>query len=95
MDVTFHDAGEFEKWLRRLDRHAADRVAAKLRYAAKLGGPALGMPLVRPLGDGLHEVRVSTYRVYFVVRADAMHVLTCGNKDTQARDIERARRRLT
>lgn len=69
-------------------------MAAKLRYAAALDGPALGMPLIRSLGGRLYELRVSTHRVYFVVTTDAMHVLASGNKDTQERDIDRARRRL-
>ena len=56
-------------------------------------GPTLGMPLVRRLGDDLFELRISKYRVYFKVGDGSIVVLACGEKDTQSRDIARARGR--
>jgi putative component of toxin-antitoxin plasmid stabilization module len=53
------------------------------------------MPLVRFLGAGLHELRVSKFRVYFVYGPETLHVLAQGEKDTQVRDIARARRRIS
>lgn len=94
LDVTFHDIRRFEKWLRSLDPTHADRVLGRLRFAARLGGPRVGMPLVRALGDSLHELRVDKYRIYFVVSGHELHIVAAGSKDTQQRDIRRARRRL-
>ena len=95
MDVTFYGTGEFEKWVRSLDRVNSARVLGKLRFVATLGGPALGMPLVRALGDRLYELQVDKYRISFTVAASSMLVLAAGEKDTQPRDLDRARRRHT
>ena len=49
----------------------------------------------KALGRGLHELRIDYgpgYRVYFAYRGAAVVILLCaGDKDTQARDIRRAR----
>jgi putative addiction module killer protein len=51
---------------------------------------------VRTVGDGVMEMRVHVgpgYRVYFVERDGLVIVLLCGgDKSTQTRDIEKAKR---
>jgi putative addiction module killer protein len=51
---------------------------------------------VRPVGDGVSEMRIDYgpgYRVYFVRRGETLTVLLCGgDKATQARDIALANR---
>jgi putative addiction module killer protein len=92
MEVEFHDARAFEKWLQSLDQQLAGRIVEKLRYVAEIG-QSVGLPLVRRLGPGLHELRVDKYRVYITTRQGSLLVLAAGSKDSQARDIARARRR--
>lgn len=50
---------------------------------------------VRPVGEGLSELRIDHgpgYRVYFVRRGDVVVVLLCGgDKRTQERDIAEAK----
>jgi putative addiction module killer protein len=94
MRIEFHDGSEYRKWLRSIGDDAAGRVAGKVEFVASLGGIRVGLPLVRSLGHGLFELRVSIYRVYFTQTGPALLILTTGVKDTQVRDIARARRRL-
>ena len=51
---------------------------------------------VKAVGEGVRELRIDYgpgYRVYFVRRGEVMVILLCGgDKGTQARDIEAARR---
>ena len=51
---------------------------------------------VRPVGDGVSEMRIQYgpgYRVYFITRGAELIVLLCGgSKDSQRRDIKRAKR---
>lgn len=91
--VEFHDEREFRKWLRAIGGEAAARVVTKLEVLRDSGGSAIGMPLVRRIDPDLHELRVSKHRVYFTEAPSAIRVLAVGEKDTQDRDIERARRR--
>ncbi|NCV87177.1 MAG: type II toxin-antitoxin system RelE/ParE family toxin [Oxalobacteraceae bacterium] len=74
----------FDEWLRGLqDRKARARILARLD-SAQLGN--LGD--VKSVGAG--------YRVYFVQRGKVLLLLLCGgDKSTQSRDIERARRMLS
>ena len=85
----------FDRWLRRLrDRQAVDRIVARL-LAAEDGH--LGD--VRSVGGGVSEMRIQYgpgYRVYFITRRGELIVLLCGgDKDSQRRDIERAKRMAT
>ena len=85
----------FDLWLRRLrDRQAVDRIIARL-LATEDGH--LGD--VRPVGDGVSEMRIHHgpgYRIYFITQGAELIVLLCGgDKDSQRRDIERAKRMAT
>ena len=73
------------------DRQAVNRIVARL-LAAEDGH--LGD--VRPVGGGVSEMRIQYgpgYRIYFITRGAELVILLCGgDKDSQRRDIERARR---
>ena len=82
----------FARWFEQLrDRQARARILVRIRRAS-LGNPGD----VRPVGGGVVELRVEHgpgYRVYCTRLGDAGLVLRAGgDKRTQARDIERARR---
>lgn len=82
----------FGRWVDGLrDRRAAARIAIRVdRLAA--GNPGD----VKPVGDGISEMRINYgpgYRVYFQRRGDIVVILLCGgDKSTQQRDIENAKR---
>jgi putative addiction module killer protein len=82
----------FDAWLDRLaDRQARRRIAARLfRLESGHSGDT------RPVGQGISEMRVDVgpgYRVYYLRRGEALIVLLCGgDKSSQARDIEAAKR---
>ncbi|MEO8927011.1 MAG: type II toxin-antitoxin system RelE/ParE family toxin [Caulobacteraceae bacterium] len=81
----------FERWLRDLrDVRAKARIHARIRRAS-LGG----MGDVRPVGEGVGEMRIDHgpgYRLYFVRRGDALlFLLSGGDKSSQDRDIKRAK----
>jgi putative addiction module killer protein len=81
----------FIDWFARLrDRRARDRINARLRrLAAGNAGDS------RPLGGGLHELRIDYgpgYRVYYGWYAGAVVLLLAGgDKSTQSRDVAAAR----
>ena len=92
---TILRSSAFDRWLRRLrDRQAVHRIVARLLAAedGRLGD-------VRSVGDGVSEMRIQYgpgYRIYFIMRDAELIVLLCGgDKDSQRRDIERARRMAT
>ena len=92
---TILRSATFDWWLGRLrDRQAVDRIVARL-LAAEEGH--LGD--VRSVGGGVSEMRIQHgpgYRVYFITRGAELIVLLCGgDKDSQRRDIERAKRMAT
>ena len=76
------------------ERQAVNRIVAKL-LAAEDGH----FGDVRPVGGGVSEMRIQYgpgYRVYFITRGAELVILLCGgDKDSQRRDIERARRMAT
>ena len=92
---TILRSATFDRWLRRIrDRQPVSRIVARL-LAAEDGH--LGD--VRSVGEGVSEMRIQYgpgYRVYFITRGADLIVLLCGgDKDSQRRDIERARRMAT
>ena len=81
-----------QKWEGRLKERLA-----KAAIAARIFRLANGLPGdVQPVGDGVSELRIhygAGYRVYFQQRGNALVVLLCGgDKRTQSRDIENAKR---
>jgi putative addiction module killer protein len=81
----------FEKWLDNLsDTRAAKKIAQRI---ARLRRGLFGD--VRPIGDGLSELRVDHgpgYRIYFIQRDRTIILLLCGgSKQTQNTDIKRAK----
>jgi len=81
----------FYRWLSKLrDRHAVNRIVARL-LAAENGH----FGDVRSVDNGVSEMRIHYgpgYRIYFITRGPELIVLPCGgDKDSQRRDIERAK----
>ena len=88
--VEIRQTEAYARWFMRLrDRQARVRIDNRIRRMS-LGN--LGD--VRPVGDGVSEVRIEYgpgYRVYFVQRGETLIVLLAGgDKDSQVRDIRRA-----
>ena len=86
------ESSTFKRWVRSLrDRRAVARINARLRNVS-LGN--LGD--IRSVGDGISEMRIRHgpgYRIYFMRRGLNLVVLLCGgDKGSQQRDIERAKR---
>lgn len=84
--------GTFDDWLRRLSD-----VQGRARINARLRRVSLGhLGDVKPLGEGIWEMRIfhgPGYRLYFLREDARVIVLLCGgDKGSQQRDIERARR---
>ena len=93
--LTILRSATFDRWLRRLrDRRAVARIVARL-LAVEDGH--LGD--VRQVGGGVSEMRIHHgpgYRIYFITQGTELIVLLCGgDKDSQRRDIERAKRMAT
>lgn len=92
---TIIRSATFDRWLHGLrDRRAVSRIVARL-LAAEEG--YLGD--VQSVGGGVSEMRIHHgpgYRVYFMTRGAEFIILLCGgDKDSQRRDIERAKRMAT
>jgi putative addiction module killer protein len=89
--IEVRETEVFRRWMADLrDTVAKARIAARIRQLAfGLVGDA------RPVGEGVSELRVHVgpgYRVYVVRRGEALIVVLCaGDKDTQGRDIARAK----
>ena len=81
----------FSRWLGRLrDRQAAARIRTRIDRVA-LGN----IGDTRSVGGGISELRINYgpgYRLYYTRRGEDMIILLCGgDKDSQRRDIERAK----
>jgi putative addiction module killer protein len=82
----------FATWLHELrDGKARNRISARIQRLED-GNPGD----VAPVGEGVSEMRIHYgpgYRVYFVSRGTEFLILLCGgDKASQARDIEAAKR---
>jgi len=91
VQVEVRQTDVYARWFGRLrDRQARARIDIRIRRLA-LGNPGD----VRPVGDGVSEMRISYgpgFRVYFVRRGQSLVILLAGgDKSSQARDITKAR----
>lgn len=91
MGVEIRQTDVYARWFERLrDRRARARIDIRIRRLS-LGNPGD----VRPVGDGVSEMRIDYgpgYRVYYVSRGESLVVLLAGgDKRSQARDIATAR----
>ena len=89
--VEILESDTFKEWLDNLrDRRAIARINARLRRVRQgnFGDTHF-------VGDGVYELRVHYgpgYRVYFLREGITVVILLCGgDKDSQRRDIERAK----
>lgn len=91
MNREIRQTSVFEDWLTGL-KDAVSR-AIIIRRIERVAAGNLGD--VRPVGDGVSELRVDYgpgFRVYFVRRGETLIVLLCGgDKASQPRAIARAR----
>ena len=90
--MTIEETENFKNWIRNLkDRIAPAIINARIRRisAGNFGD-------VRPVGDSVSELRIDYgpgYRVYFTRREQKIVILLCGgDKSTQDRDIDAAKR---
>ena len=90
--ITMRQTKQFRKWLKNLKNHKAKAlIAARLHRLQETGvfGDTKRF-------DGIGEMRFHQspgYRVYFTEQDSVVVILLCGgNKGTQARDIERAKK---
>ena len=91
MEVRFTD--EFESWFAKLrDLKAKGIIGSRIDRIEALGN--LGD--YKPLSDGISELRINSgpgYRIYFVKRRNTVILLlNGGDKSTQSRDIEKAKK---
>jgi len=82
----------FKKWIRGLkDKIAQSIITARIRRVS-----AGNFGDVKPVGEGVSELRIdygSGFRVYFTPRGKEIIILLCGgDKSTQTKDIETAKR---
>jgi phage-related protein len=89
------------EWLHQLDKEDRANMGAELR-TVQMGWP-LGMPLCRPMGDGLHELRVSLAkgkreaRLLFCVHDETivgLHAFFKTTRTTPDSELNLAKRRM-
>jgi len=92
INMTVRETENYTKWIQNLkDRNAQALIAARIRRVSvgNFGD-------VKSVGDGVYELRIDYgpgYRVYFTRRGQEIVILLCGgDKSTQTRDIEAAKR---
>lgn len=89
--IEIRKTAVFARWMTGLrDQRARAKIAARIDRLA-FGNPGD----VASVGEGVSEMRIhegAGYRVYFVRRGDTIVVLLCGgDKDTQTKDIAKAK----
>lgn len=93
--MWFIDISEVEKWLKKLPREQKTALVRRIALLELLGDK-LGMPNVRSLGQGLFELREMSFgnRLYFYFSVSERRIVVivgAGDKDSQQRDILKAR----
>ena len=90
--VDIRQTDEYANWFDGLrDRAVKSRILVRIRRVAlgKFGD-------VKPVGEGISELRIDHgpgYRVYMTQQGDTLVILLAGgDKSSQSRDIERAKR---
>ena len=84
---------EFTKWLKRLkDATARARILVRIRRLSLTEN----FGDMKPIGDGIYEMRIDYgpgYRLYYARRGNELILLLMGgNKSSQQKDIEKAKR---
>ena len=91
MTMEIHATDAYSRWFRRLRDREAKRIIDTRIARLALGNPGD----VHPVGGGVSELRINYgpgYRVYYVQRGQQLIVLLAGgDKDSQDRDVVRAR----
>ena len=80
----------FLRWLRRL-RDAQARSVIRTKLNRLQSG---NFSNCEPVGEGVHELKIAFgpgYRVYFGTDGEVIVLLTGGDKDSQGRDIAKAK----
>jgi putative addiction module killer protein len=90
--ITVRETENFKNWIRNMkDKIAQSIIAARIR---RISVGNFGDS--KPVGEGISELRIDYgpgFRVYFTQRGREIVLLLCGgNKSTQSRDIETAKR---
>lgn len=89
--IEIRETEVFSRLRRLRDSQARARIAARVRRLA-FGNPGD----VKPVGEGVSDLRIhygSGYRVYYIQRGTLLIILLCGgDKSTQGKDIEAAKR---
>ncbi|PPD43118.1 MAG: addiction module protein [Methylocystis sp.] len=90
--LTVLRSSDFDEWL-----VALVDMKAKARILARITSASMGnFGDCEPVGEGVSEMRIHTgpgYRVYFTRREKTVYLLlTGGDKSTQKKDIDRAKR---
>ncbi|MCL2880233.1 MAG: type II toxin-antitoxin system RelE/ParE family toxin [Treponema sp.] len=90
--MAIRETENFIKWIRKLkDRTAQALITARIRRisAGNFGD-------TKPVGNGIYELIIDYgpgYRVYYTQQGQEIIILLCGgDKSTQSRDIETAKR---
>jgi putative addiction module killer protein len=88
--IEIRQTENYVQWFRGLrDRVTKTRIDIRIRRLS-LGNPGD----VKPVGEGVSELRIDHgpgYRIYFVMRGEALVVLLAGgDKRSQERDIKKA-----
>ena len=89
--TTVCRSDEFDKWLKDLrDTRARAKILLRLQRL-EAGNPGD----VKPAGEGVSELRIDYgpgYRIYYKQKGDTATVLVGGDKDSQAGDIQKAKK---
>lgn len=91
--IEVNQTDEFAKWLKRLkDANARARILVRIQRLSLTGS----FGDVKPVGDGVCEMRINYgpgYRLYYALRGNELVLLLIGgDKSSQQRDIEKAKR---